>query len=64
MKLTELTVEERDALFEEFGVGGSCGCDGAIDFGCPLCDPKQLHEWVEERHRQRMEKSRKGENHG
>ena len=20
-----------------FGVGGICGCDGAIDFGCPLC---------------------------
>ena len=31
-----------------FGVGGSCGCDGALDFGCPLCTPKRREAFVAE----------------
>ena len=31
-----------DTLIKKvFGYGGSCGCDGAFDFGCPICTPER-----------------------
>lgn len=36
------TVDPVDRLVAtSFGVGGHCACDGALDFGCPLCTPSQ-----------------------
>jgi hypothetical protein len=44
-------------LYAEFG--GSCGCDGALDDGCPLCTKEKKAEWLA----QREAKARWGE-HG
>jgi len=40
------TNEEWDAMMDEFAVGGSCGCDGYYDSGCPACNPEKRLEWV------------------
>jgi hypothetical protein len=39
------TDEDEKALQDEFTVHGHCGCDGAMDFGCPWCTPKKFDEW-------------------
>lgn len=31
-----------------FGVGGSCGCDGYYDDGCPLCTPAKMESFQAE----------------
>ena len=41
--------EDFDALLDEFGSGGSCACDGALDNGCPLCSREQFQRWYVER---------------
>ena len=43
-----LTKEEYHLLMSSFGHRGSCGCDGAVDFGCPLCTPSKTKGWKEE----------------
>lgn len=48
------TEEDEKAMREEFTVGGSCSCDGALDFGCPNCEPKQFHEWWMNRLKERI----------
>lgn len=39
------TDEDEKTLQAEFTYHGSCGCDGAMDFGCPWCTPKKFDEW-------------------
>ena len=41
-----LTAEEKQAITDEFTVGGSCGCDGYYDNGCPACSPAKRREWL------------------
>jgi hypothetical protein len=41
--------EDFDALLDEFGSGGICACDGALDNGCPLCSREQFQRWYGER---------------
>ena len=41
-----LTATEETPVREQFGVGGICGCDGALDNGCPLCDLEQRDKWA------------------
>jgi len=49
MRLEDLPESLQDQIRSLFGVGGHCGCDGALDFGCPLCSDKQLEKWLVER---------------
>ena len=46
---TQLTESEWRALFNEYGYGGCCGCDGALDAGCPLCTEAQFRKWLREK---------------
>ena len=48
---TETVKNEEELIKTFFTVSGSCGCDGATDFGCPNCTPEKraafLHEFNE-----------------
>lgn len=46
MRLHELPQELQSKLAFEFCIGGSCGCDGAIDDGCPWCTESKLNDWM------------------
>ena len=50
-----MTTEDVDALIDECVPLGdhSCGCDGAIDDGCPWCTPEKLIDWQKRRIRER-----------
>jgi hypothetical protein len=43
------TIDDEEFLIKEFTVGGSCGCDGALDDGCPFCTELRFMEWVTKR---------------
>lgn len=43
------TEDDERAMLAEFTVGGSCGCDGALDNGCPNCTLERAEEWLAER---------------
>jgi len=49
MRLKDLPQALQDQIRSLFGVGGNCGCDGALDDGCPLCSDKKLDEWLVQR---------------
>jgi hypothetical protein len=42
----ELSAAEWSLLLASFGVGGVCACDGALDYGCPLCTEDQFVTWL------------------
>lgn len=44
-----VTGAEFAAACEEFGSGGVCGCDGAVDDGCPLCTRAKAFRWLADR---------------
>ncbi len=44
----EVSAAELRILLSAFGVGGVCACDGALDYGCPLCTKEQFVEWLRE----------------
>jgi len=46
------TEEDEKALQAE-AVGGHCGCDGALDSGCPWCTPVQFDKWWIKRQEQK-----------
>lgn len=50
-----MTIEDVDALIDECVPLGdhSCGCDGALDDGCPWCTPEKLFIWQKRRIRKR-----------
>jgi hypothetical protein len=37
--------EEDEKALQAEAVGGHCGCDGALDFGCTWCTPVQFDNW-------------------
>lgn len=39
----DFDASDEQALKDEFGT--ACGCDGALDDGCPLCTPEQFTLW-------------------
>ena len=41
------TPAEEQFIQASFGVGGKCGCDGALDFGCPLCTEDWKTQFIE-----------------
>lgn len=41
----EMSRLERSLLLATFTFQGSCGCDGATDFGCPACTPDKTRQW-------------------
>ncbi len=45
-KLQQLTAAEQALLRETFEAAGSCGCDGAIDDGCPACNHEKRRAWL------------------
>lgn len=42
------SLEERMFIMSTFGVGGSCGCDGGVDTGCPLCTEERERGFLTE----------------
>lgn len=42
------TPEEQSFIEAQFTVSGSCGCDGALDDGCPACKPKHRQKWIQD----------------
>lgn len=48
VRITSLYMSEPEERFmcASFGVGGSCGCDGAFDDGCPLCSEDKRGSWL------------------
>jgi hypothetical protein len=43
------TDEDEKTLQAKFTHRGCCGCDGALDSGCPWCTPEQFEKWWAER---------------
>lgn len=43
---TYLTEAEERFRSASFGFRGSCGCDGGLDDGCPLCTKDRLVGWL------------------
>jgi hypothetical protein len=41
-----LSDDEKQLLKESFTSGGSCGCDGYYDSGCPACSDEKRAEWL------------------
>lgn len=37
---------EKRFMNDSYGVGGICGCDGALDYGCPLCTPEREKDFL------------------
>lgn len=42
------TIAEQKFMSDSYGFHGVCGCDGALDYGCPLCTPEREREFLKE----------------
>lgn len=42
------TDTEKRLMNDSYGLHGICGCDGALDYGCPLCTPEREKAFLKE----------------